>query len=211
VPFAKEIVTLDDISSGRLVLGIGAGGYGWDANVLGLPPLSATDRFERFSEFVELTDALLRQQTTSYRGRFFAADEATSHPGCVQQPRVPFAVAATGPRGMRLAARFADTWVTTGEGTLTTPAGIDESVRAVADQVRRLEDVCAEVGRDPATLGRLVLTGPLLDAGLTSPEAFRAAAGRYADAGATDVVVHWPRPTEPYRGDVAVFERVFSS
>src|SRR5205823_3905468 len=72
VPFSKEVVTLDDISDGRITLGIGAGGYGWDATVLGQAALSPADRFERFSEFVELTDSLLSRPTTSYQGRFFS-------------------------------------------------------------------------------------------------------------------------------------------
>lgn len=64
------------------------------------------------------------------------------------------------------------------------------------------------MGRDPAGIRRLVLTGPLLDPCLSSPTAFADALGRYAEAGATDVVLHWPRPDDPYRGDVAAFERI---
>ncbi len=57
----------------------------------------------------------------------------------------------------------------------------------------RLDEACLAVGRDPASIDRLVLTGPRLDAGLTSVDAFDEMAGRYAEIGVTDLVVHWPR------------------
>jgi len=56
-----------------------------------------------------------------------------------------------------------------------------------------------------------VLTGPRLDAGLSSLDAFDDAVGRYTEAGVTDLVVHWPRPDEPYAGDEGVFERIFTT
>src|SRR5262245_11939283 len=208
VPFARELITLDDLSGGRLILGIGAGGLGFDAAILGQPPWSARERADRFIEFVTLTDALLRQPATSYAGRFYSADEARNHPGCVQQPRIPFAIAAMGRRGMRLAAKYAQMWVTTGDRTRAAPVGAAEGARLVREEIARLADVCVANGRDPATLRRLVLSGPVLDAGLASVEAFRDTLGRYADAGVTDFVVHWPRPAPPYAGDLAMFERV---
>ncbi|MBV8982941.1 MAG: LLM class flavin-dependent oxidoreductase [Acidimicrobiia bacterium] len=204
VPFAKELVSLDDLSMGRITLGIGAGGEGWDATVLGGEPWSAKERADRFAEFVELLDMLLRQPDTTYAGTWYSAQRARTHPGCVQQPRVPFAVAAAGPRGMRLAATYADTWVTTGDRS-------GGGITAVREQVKRLEDACTALGRDPSTIDRLVLTGPELDAGLESENAFADTIGRYEALGITDLVVHWPRSTEPYRGDVKTFERVVSS
>lgn len=105
VPFARELIALDDVSVGRLTLGIGAGGTGWDATILGQAPWSVRERADRFVEFVELLDRLLREPEVSWRGAFYSADGARSHPGCVQRPRIPFAVAATGARGMRVAAR----------------------------------------------------------------------------------------------------------
>ena len=203
VPLAKELITLDDVSIGRLTLGIGAGGEGWDASVLGQKPWSPAERSERFAEFVELLDVLLREPETTYDGRWYSAERARTYPGCVQQPRIPFAVAAAGPRGMRLAATHAETWVTTGDRAGGGPV-------AVGDQVKRLEDACRAAGRDPSTIGRLVLTGPELDAGLESAEAFAETVGRYADMGITDFVVHWPRSSEPYAGDVATFERIIT-
>lgn len=203
VPFAKELITLDDISLGRLTLGIGAGGEGWDASVLGQKPWSGRERSERFAEFVELLDVLLRQPETTHDGQWYSAERARTYPGCVQQPRIPFAVAAAGPRGLRLAATHAATWVTTGDR-----AG--GGVEAVGDQVKRLEDACASAGRDPSTVDRLVLTGPELPAGLESEQAFADTVGHYAHVGITDLVVHWPRSSEPYAGDVATFERIIA-
>jgi hypothetical protein len=73
-----------------------------------------------------------------------------------------------------------------------------------------LEDACASAGRDPSTVDRLVLTGPELPAGLESEQAFADTVGRYAHVGITDLVVHWPRSSEPYAGDVATFERIIA-
>ena len=194
VTFMRDLLALDDVSGGRFTLGIGAGGEGFDDTILGGEPLSRRDRADRFREFVELTDLLLREREVSYDGRYYSAREARSHPGCVQQPRMPFAIAATGRRGMRLAAEQGAVWVTFGP-----------DLRA---QVEVLEEECEAVGRDPATLDRLALTGLVLDAGLTSADHFADTMGRYGEMGVTDVVVHWPRKGEPYKGDVASFERI---
>ena len=211
VPLAKELMTLDDISGGRLTLGIGAGGEGWDATMLGHTAWSRSERAERFAEFVDLLDRLLREPVTSYRGRFYSADEARTYPGCVQRPRIPFAVAAAGPRAMRLATLYGETWVTTGDLKRQGPVGAADGAKMIREQIARLEEVCVQVGRDPASLRRLILTGPILDPGLASVEAFRDTAGRYAEIGITDFVVHWPRRTEPYAADLATFERIFSA
>jgi alkanesulfonate monooxygenase SsuD/methylene tetrahydromethanopterin reductase-like flavin-dependent oxidoreductase (luciferase family) len=209
VTFAKELVTLDDVSEGRVTVGIGAGGEGWDATMLGQEPWSRHERADRFAEFVELLDRLLREPAVSSRGRFYSADEARSYPGCVQQPRVPFAIAATGPRGMELAARYAATWVTTGTRA---PEHLDSARGAavVAREIEQLAEACKRVGRDLNSLDRLVVTGAGLEAGLSSVGRFRDTAGRYAEVGVTDLVVHWPRSSEPYATDPETFESIFS-
>jgi len=206
---AKELVTLDDISGGRLTLGVGAGGSGWDTTMLGNEAWSARERSDRFVEFVDLTDRLLREPTCTYPGRYYSVDEARTYPGCVQRPRIPFAVAASGPRGMRLAVEHAQTWVTTGVRTKRGPIPAVQGALDVRGQMERLDEACAAAGRDPLTLGRLVVTGPVLDSGLSSRQAFVDTVGAYADVGVTDLVVHWPRPAEPYRADPALFEDIF--
>jgi alkanesulfonate monooxygenase SsuD/methylene tetrahydromethanopterin reductase-like flavin-dependent oxidoreductase (luciferase family) len=207
---AKEVVTLDDISGGRITLGIGQGSTGWDATMMATEPWSPQERRARFREFVELTDLLLREPETSYTGRFYTVQDARTYPGCLQRPRVPIAIAATGRRGMQLAARFADVWVTNGNRSRPAPVGAVRGARDVHDQIELLEEACADDGRDPTTLWRLVLTGPRLTSGLGSLDEFEDTVGRYAAIGITDLVVHWPRPTDPYQADHTTFERIFA-
>jgi alkanesulfonate monooxygenase SsuD/methylene tetrahydromethanopterin reductase-like flavin-dependent oxidoreductase (luciferase family) len=195
VPFAKELMSLDDVSNGRITLGIGAGGEGWDATALGQSAWTRAERTERFEEFIRLLDQLLVQRETSYKGRFYSAVEARAIPGCVQRPRLPFAVAASGPRSMLLAAELAEAWV-----------NVDgRDIRA--DQIARLEDTCASRGRDPATIARMALLG-FSEHPLASVEAFRDVAGRYGEMGFSDVIVHWPRPDEPFEADIDLLESI---
>ncbi len=211
VPFTKDMVTLDDISNGRLNVGIGAGAPGWDTTMLGQAQWTQAERTDRFAEFVALTDLLLRKPVVSFDGRYYTAVEARTYPGCVQRPRAPLAIAASQPRGMKIAADHGNIWVTTGSRISpdrVAPAAGAQQVRA---QIEALEGVCISAGRDPSDIDRLVVTGPTLDSGLSSPEEFADAAGRYHEAGVTDLVVHWPRPDEPYRADLATFERIFGS
>jgi alkanesulfonate monooxygenase SsuD/methylene tetrahydromethanopterin reductase-like flavin-dependent oxidoreductase (luciferase family) len=211
VPFARELITLDHFSSGRLTVGIGAGGVGWDATVLGQRPWPIRERMERFAEFVELTDHLLRQSRTTYEGRYYSADEAPMAPGCVQQPRLPLAIAASGSNGMAAVARFGQVWVTTGDRSHDGPPMDAASGAAVVrKQAKRLGDACARVRRDPGDLDVLVLLGLTLDSGLGSVEQFRDTIGRYEEAGVTDLVVHWPRTEPPFAGDPVRFEEVIT-
>jgi len=86
VTFAKELMTLDDISDGRVIAGIGAGGDGFDATALRTVAWSRRERTERFEEFVAMLDRLLTEPTTSFKGRYYVANEARAIPGCRQQP-----------------------------------------------------------------------------------------------------------------------------
>jgi alkanesulfonate monooxygenase SsuD/methylene tetrahydromethanopterin reductase-like flavin-dependent oxidoreductase (luciferase family) len=210
VSLARELIALDDISGGRLDLGIGAGGEGWDAVMLGQDAWSRRERADRFEEFVVLLDALLRNPETTMTGQHYSAYEARTYPGCVQEPRIPFAVAASGPRGLALAARFGQTWVTVGDPSAPGPASTDAGVVVVRDQIRRLEDACLDAGRDPSSIRRLVLAGPVLDEGLGSAAELDETVARYGEVGVTDFVVHWPRDTDPYRGEIDTFEEAIA-
>lgn len=144
---------------GRVTLGIGAGGTGFDATALGQEPWTPRERADRLAEFVPLLDRLLTEDAVSYEGDFYQAHEARNIPGCVQRPRLPFAVAATGPRGLRLAARYGQAWVTTGDPRLYEDGTPEQSDQAIRSQADKLTDACAEVGRDVTELDKILLTG----------------------------------------------------
>ncbi|MEU2658316.1 LLM class flavin-dependent oxidoreductase [Streptomyces sp. NPDC007325] len=210
VTLAKELISLDDVSGGRVTLGIGAGGNGFDATALGQEPWTPKERADRFAEFVPLLDRLLTEDAVTESGTFYSADEARNIPGCVQRPRLPFAVAATGPRGMRLAARYGQAWVTTGDPKLYETGTAAQSVEALRGQVERLGKACAEGGRDVAELDKVLLTSftPEKNTVLDSLERFVDFAGTHRDLGFTEIVVHWPIQDSDFAADQAVFETI---
>ncbi|MGH3312701.1 MAG: LLM class flavin-dependent oxidoreductase [Streptomyces sp.] len=210
VTLAKELMSLDDISDGRVTLGIGAGGNGFDATALGQEAWTPRERADRFGEFVPLLDRLLRDPVVSYDGTFYSASEVRGIPGCVQRPRLPFAVAATGPRGLLLAARYGQAWVTTGDPRVngTGTATMAEGRQGVRDQVGRLGAACAETGREPGEVEKVLLTGFTPGNPLDSVDAFVDFAAGYAEAGITEIVLHWPIPDSQFAADEKVFERI---
>ncbi|MCX5012819.1 LLM class flavin-dependent oxidoreductase [Streptomyces sp. NBC_00555] len=210
VTLAKELISLDDISGGRVTLGIGAGGNGFDATALGQEPWSPRERADRFAEFVPLLDTLLTEGAVSHEGTFYSAEEARNIPGCVQRPRLPFAVAATGPRGLRLAARHGQAWVTTGDPKLFEDGTPEQSLEAIGGQLARLDKACAEIGRDSASIEKVLLTGftPEANAVLGSVDAFVDFAGRHLELGFTELVIHAPIPDSDFAADEVVFEKI---
>ncbi|MEV6962629.1 LLM class flavin-dependent oxidoreductase [Streptomyces sp. NPDC051207] len=210
VTLAKELISLDDISGGRITLGIGAGGTGFDATALGQEPWTPRERADRFAEFVPLLDQLLTEDSVSCEGAYYSAHEARTIPGCVQRPRLPFAVAATGPRGLKLTARHGQAWVTTGDPTLYETGTPEQSIDALRRQTERLADACAAIGRDVTAIDKILLTGFTPDRGrpLESLDAFVDFAGRHRELGFTEIVIHWPIPGSDFAADQKVFEQI---
>jgi alkanesulfonate monooxygenase SsuD/methylene tetrahydromethanopterin reductase-like flavin-dependent oxidoreductase (luciferase family) len=210
VTLAKEAIALDDLSNGRMVLGLGAGGDGFDAQVLGQPRQDRTSRVSRFAEFTDLIDRLLQQEITDFDGAYYQARQARMVPGCRQRPRMPLAVAAPSSRSMQVAARFADIWVTNG----VTPepgrraAVVDVSI--VRAQVEQFREACLAAGRGPEEPARLVYHANRDRSALASVAEFSDLAGAYAEVGVSDLVVPFPRTEPPHMAGLAVLERVAS-
>jgi alkanesulfonate monooxygenase SsuD/methylene tetrahydromethanopterin reductase-like flavin-dependent oxidoreductase (luciferase family) len=204
---AHQAVTVDQISGGRVELGLGTGlTVDPGTEMIGLPNWSNAERARRFGEYIELLGLLLTQDVTTYEGEYYSAREAVMNPTSLQRPRLPVVAAALGPQMMRHAARFADVW-----NTMSFSPDFDHQIGELVDRAKRMNDLCVDVDRDPATLRRSV---NLFDA-----EA-RAAGGRlryydddelfvrlvtsYRAAGYTDIGLYYP--SDPSQLDA--FERI---
>lgn len=206
----RDAQAVDDVSGGRLQLGLGTGGDR-DSRVLAAPgatDLTVGERVARFFEFVDVLDRLRREDHVTYTGEWFSTDDARTLPGA----SFPLVVAGNGPRAVRHAARRGDAWVTTGSGAA---ADLDAWLDGLAESARIFDAALADAGRDPASVPRLVHVDstPHTDTGesryaLTSPDVFADIAERLGGLGFTDMVVAWPRAEQPYAGSEAVLERI---
>ncbi len=207
VTLAKDVATLDDIAGGRFILGVGSGGTGFDAFVLGQPDLTARERHARFVEFVEQLDGLLRFEQDgpiSFAGDWFTAKEARMVGMPAQPPRVPFVIAANGPKGLALAARFGQGWVSTGGDGVTG----EEWWQSVATLAGRLDDAAERAGREAASIDRYLSIDSGGTYSLSSVGAFEDIVARAEALGFTDVIAHWPREGGLYAGVESVLEEV---
>jgi alkanesulfonate monooxygenase SsuD/methylene tetrahydromethanopterin reductase-like flavin-dependent oxidoreductase (luciferase family) len=203
VTFMRDLLAMDDISGGRLICGIGAGGD-IDSAILGGQLLAPRQRADRLHEFTELLDRLLTGDHVTHDGTYFSAVDARTLPGPVQRPRIPFVMAANGPRSLRLAVEYGEGWVTTGPKVET----MDEWWAALAELCRRLDETLGKAGRDPSTLDRYLNLDSSPQFSLASVALFEEMTARAGELGFTDVITHWPRLDGPYAGDVSVLEEV---
>ncbi|GAA5006367.1 LLM class flavin-dependent oxidoreductase [Kitasatospora paranensis] len=208
VTLAKELLSVDDVSQGRLTVGIGVGGVGFDATALGQEEWSPKQRADRFDEFLPLLDELLTNDAVTREGTYYSAVEARNIPGCVQRPRVPFYVAATGPRGLRLAAQYGQGWVTYGDPRGPADVPVNQAPAVIAAQLAKLSAACEAQGRDVGELEKMLLQGSTAEKPLASLDAFVDWAGTYRELGITELVIHWPVPDSIFANDLAVFERI---
>jgi alkanesulfonate monooxygenase SsuD/methylene tetrahydromethanopterin reductase-like flavin-dependent oxidoreductase (luciferase family) len=147
---AHQAVTVDQISNGRVELGIGTGlTIDPSSEMIGIPNWTAGQRVARVAEYVELLDHLLCEGVTIYHGTYYQANGAVMNPGSVQQPRLPIMVAALGPQMMRHAAAHADIW-----NSLSFAPEFEEQIAELTDRCMTMDELCAELGRDPETMRR---------------------------------------------------------
>jgi F420-dependent oxidoreductase-like protein len=137
---ANIAATVDQISGGRLTLGVGAG---WQENehaAYGIPLGTVRERMDRFEEAVQILRSLLTEARTTFAGQYFQLADAPCQPGPVQD-RMPILIGGGGERRtMRIAAQYADQW-----NAWTTPD-------LLAHKVSVLRQHCDDVGRDPAEI-----------------------------------------------------------
>ena len=143
---AKEVTTLDVISRGRAVLGIGAAWFDVEHEGLGVefPPVG--ERMDRLEEAVQICRSMFTQETTTFDGRYYRTKDAINNPRPIRPEGIPIMIGGGGEkRTLRAVARYADIW--NGFGT-------PDEVRHKIDV---LEQHCANEGRDPATINKTKL------------------------------------------------------
>jgi alkanesulfonate monooxygenase SsuD/methylene tetrahydromethanopterin reductase-like flavin-dependent oxidoreductase (luciferase family) len=135
--------SLDEISQGRFILGLGAGSRQPDFDFLGLP---FDHRASKSEEAIEIISSLLRTGHADYQGRSYQANDAYNLPRgpLAETGGVPILIGTRGPRMLRLTARFADAW----------NGDWHASAETVTPLLSELDRVCVENGRDPATMIR---------------------------------------------------------
>jgi probable F420-dependent oxidoreductase len=145
---AKVAATVDEISGGRLILGLGAGWYDPETRAFGFP----TDhRFSRFAEAVQIIHGLFHQERLTFAGTYHQVENAVLRPRSLRAGGPPLLIGANGPRMLRLAARYADAW---------NAGWCSQSARA-ASLCAAVDQACRDLGREPRTLQRTV--GVLVD------------------------------------------------
>jgi alkanesulfonate monooxygenase SsuD/methylene tetrahydromethanopterin reductase-like flavin-dependent oxidoreductase (luciferase family) len=141
---AKAAETLDEISGGRFVFGLGAG-HAWpgQAHAFGLPE---DQIFARFEEALEVIVPLMRGGHADFEGTWHAARDLPQVPVGPRPGRIPLMIGGNGPKGQRHAARHADIWSSWAEER--------SDLGEFGPRLASLDNICVDVGRDPATLGR---------------------------------------------------------
>ena len=142
---ANAAATVDHISNGRFVLGLGAGWFEPESKAYGIELGSLKERFDRLDEGVEIIVSLLRNETTSFDGRFYTLTDARCEPKPVQRT-IPIVIGGTGQkRTLRTVARWADHW----DAIVPDPATWQRANETLLAH-------CAAVGRDEQEIRRSV-------------------------------------------------------
>lgn len=205
--FARMALTVDQISGGRLEVGLGTGLRMDPAtDMMGIPNWEEKERVARFREYVEIVDRMLSNEVTSYEGKYYTVRNAVMNPGPIQKPRPPLVVAALGPTMLKYAAKYADNW-----NTMSFLQTFEERLAETKRRVELIDEACAKIGRDPSSLRRsFLMFDPAARASggaysyYESTDAFAEQAGRLMEMGFSEIGLYFPL-VESQR---PVFERI---
>jgi len=171
---AKEITTLDVVSGGRAILGIGAGWFELEHQQLGFEFGTFTERFEKLEEALQIIIPMTHGERPSFSGKWYHTETAITEPR--YRDHIPVMLGGSGEKKtFRMAAQYAD--------HLNIIAPMDE----LPGKLRALHERCAEANRDPATLETSCLLTVVLD-GYESHSAIDEARGGRAVAGSPEQV-----------------------
>ncbi len=149
---AKMSASLDYVSEGRFILGIGAGWYKQEYETFGIPFPNMQTRIEQLEEAAQIVKLLWTEKKASFDGRHYRIRDAINEPKPVQKPHPPLLIGGTNPRILDVVAKHADVW---NISYPSSPARFERSSKAV-------DDACQNAGRNPKTLRRSVLLESLI-------------------------------------------------
>lgn len=202
---ARQALTVDHISNGRLELGLGAGAPGEIDPVYsmtGIEDWAPPERVARFREVVEIVDQCLRNRVTTYKGHYYQLKNTAMAPAPIQKPRPPFTIGAMGPSMLKIAARYADTWNSFG-GEWGAPPNV--VLKNTQQRNATLDKYCEKIGRNPKTLQRsLLIFGSEAETVFDSEETFQESIRRYVEIGITEFIFFYP----PDDKKIHMFKRI---
>jgi F420-dependent oxidoreductase-like protein len=194
---AKIVTTLDVLSGGRAMLGIGAAWYDREHHGLGVPFPSTSERFERLEETLQIVRQMWSDEDGPYEGKHFQLAETVCVPPPVQQPRPPILIGGSGERKtLRLVAQYAD--------ACNIFRSDVEGTRHKLDVLRRH---CDDVGRDYDEIDKTIVNGVDGADPVAEPDGFVREMAEYAALG-FDLVTLMPPTDDPVGWTTAVCEGV---
>jgi alkanesulfonate monooxygenase SsuD/methylene tetrahydromethanopterin reductase-like flavin-dependent oxidoreductase (luciferase family) len=209
---AKQAMTLDHISGGRAVAGVGAGGNPKDLAYAGVPPWPQAERGARLEEYLTVVRGLLERDGFDHDGTYFTVAGAVRAPAPAAAERPPLLVAAHVDATLAVAARHADIWSSYGSLFSQLRRGVKldekESLRLTRERGALLDAHAERAGRDPASIRKSFMAGFTEDAPWQSVERFRDFVGRFTDIGITEFMFPFPLQGPHREG---VFEEVVAN
>jgi alkanesulfonate monooxygenase SsuD/methylene tetrahydromethanopterin reductase-like flavin-dependent oxidoreductase (luciferase family) len=196
----KIASTLDVISGGRLVMGLGTGGTHQPPGAGGIPGdnpaiteyaaygltlVPPGEGVDRLRETIEILRGMWTQDVFDFHGRYYALEANRNEPKPIQRPGPPLLIGGWGNRMMRLIAEHADIW--------NVPGPPHNPFDLLADRARRLDAECASIGRDPHAITRSLQLIVQYD----DPAATRSVVRRAIALGFNHIVLSLPRPYPP--------------
>ncbi len=173
----KNATTVDHISNGRALLGVGAAWFEGEHKMFGFDFPGPGARVSMLDESLQMFTMLQSQERSSFDGTYYQLDEAIFEPKPVRNP-MPVVIGGSKPRMLRLIARHADQW----DNNIS---NLDEYLA----RVEQLENACRAIGRDPSEIRRSTTLGP---ASLEDEGQLRSRMQELRDAGITDFLFHVP-------------------
>lgn len=206
---ARQALTVDHVSNGRLEIGLGAGSPGdrdLSFRMVGIPDWSPKERVGRFREYVEIINQCLTSKVSNYDGKYYKLEETTMVPAPIQKPRPPITIAAMGKSMLRITAEHADTWSSFG-------GEWEDSPEKMLDNTKKrnelMDKYCDEIDRDPSTLKRSFLFfGPTFAKIFESEESFRKTIDQYRNIGISEFLFYHPFYNPSH---IPIFEEVARS